>query len=236
MIHTEKPIDALLVRKVNRFLCLVKINGGVEEASVPSSGRLTELMTPGRRVLVEAASSPNRKTGYTLRAAWRNGRWVLVDSTAPNRLVAELVESGGFRLFPGYTKARREYSIGAHRFDLLLEGKGAPPVIVEIKSVTLVEDKVARFPDAPTERGRRHVLELARLNGKGLKSAVLFVIQRSDAACFRPNWRTDPAFGGALREAVESGVEVAAVRLRVGRRMASVMGSVPVLLQRESSL
>ncbi len=226
MIYCREPIDANLVRKVNRFLCVVEVKGVETYAHIPNSGRLTELMTPGRRVILSSASNPDRKTRYSLRSVRYNNRWVCIDSMVPNSLAAGLAESG--RLFRGYENVKRERAIGRHRFDLLLTGGAQRPMLVEVKSVTLVEGKTARFPDAPTKRGAAHLLALARLSNEGYRCAVLFVIQRSDAASFEPNEKTDVNFAQALKRAVKAGVTGTAIRCRVGRRSISPMGRVRV--------
>lgn len=232
MIYCPSPVGARLVRKVNRFLCEVELDGKITGAHIPNSGRLAELMTPGRKVIVERAANPLRKTLYTLRSVWFNGRWVCIDSRTPNALAEQLALTKALPLFNGYSSVRRERTVGRHRFDMELSGGGLRPMLVEVKSVTLVEGGVARFPDAPTFRGASHVETLARLSESGeYGCAVLFVAQRSDAKRFKPNTITDPAFTLALKDAVKSGVEIVAVRCRVGRRRLSLMGPIPVRLE-----
>lgn len=231
MIYCPVPVDARLVRKVNRFLCEVELDGKITGAHIPNSGRLTELMTPGRKVIVERAANTLRKTRFTLRSVWFNGRWVCIDSGTPNVLAEQLALAQALPPFDGYTTVRRERTVGRHRFDLELTGGGRRPMLVEVKSVTLVEAGVARFPDAPTLRGASHVETLARLSVSGdYKCAVLFVAQRSDAKRFEPNTATDPEFTRALRTASKSGVNVIAIRCRVGRRRLSMMEAIPVRL------
>ncbi len=232
MIYNSSPVEAVVIRKVNRFLALVKIDGKVEKAHIPNSGRLKELVAPLAPALLEHVVSESRKTAYTLKAIKYNNLWVCIDSIAPNRLVYETALSGKLPSISGYTDFTREFTLGRHRFDLICEGDGRPPLLVEVKSVTLVRGRTAIFPDAPTIRGRSHLLALAGHVKNGYDAQVLFVIQRSDADRFEPNIDTDPEFCAALREAISAGVRVNAVKLRVGRRSMSIMNEAPVMLSK----
>ncbi|MDH5638787.1 MAG: DNA/RNA nuclease SfsA, partial [Nitrospinota bacterium] len=142
-----------MIRKVNRFLAEVTVDGRQCQAHIPNSGRLAELMTPGRKVILERATNPERKTPFTLKSVHFKNRWVCIDSTTPNALAEYLARKQKLPLFDGYSHVRREVTMGAHRFDLRLDGEGMRPMIVEVKSVTLVKNGVAMFPDAPTKRG-----------------------------------------------------------------------------------
>lgn len=226
MIYCDKPVEAFLRKKINRFLCEVSIKGAQTFAHIPNTGRLTELMTSGLKVILSRSDNPDRKTGYTLKSVRYKNRWVCVDSTVPNALAADLAGSG--RLFGKTVDVKREHTLGKHRFDLLLTGRDVKQTLVEVKSVTLVEKRIAMFPDAPTLRGAAHLNALAKLVTNGYRCAVLFIIQRSDADCFKPNERTDNNFAEALRRAKKSGVSVTAIRCRVGRRSISSMGTIPV--------
>jgi len=228
VIYCDKPVDAFVVKKINRFLCEVSINGANALAHIPNSGRLTELMTTGRKAIVSKSDNPDRKTAYTLRSVWYNRRWVCIDSTTPNALAAELCISG--HLFGNSANVKREHTIGRHRFDLLLTGFKGRKTLVEVKSVTLVKNKTALFPDAPTKRGVAHLNALIILKDKGYHCAILFVILRSDADIFRPNVETDSDFAEALKRARRAGVLVKAIRCRVGRRSITRMGHTRVIL------
>ena len=228
MIYLPDPVEGRIRVKLNRFLCAARIDGRDVRAHIPNSGRLAEFFTEGRQALFSREPSPARRTEYSLRAVRHAGRWVCVDSTVPNRLMAEAAGDQALPLFQGYDTVRREFALDHHRFDLALSGKGRPPLIVEIKSVTLVTKGVARFPDAPTARGRSHLDALARLRGEGYRCAVMFVIMRSCARLFTPNHATDPEFCEALLAARAAGVEVHALRLRVGRRKINLMGAVEI--------
>ncbi|MBI4665638.1 MAG: DNA/RNA nuclease SfsA [Nitrospinae bacterium] len=219
------------MRKVNRFLALVEVEGEIVKAHIPNSGRLTELMTTGHEAaLSKAPPGSMRKTAFTLRSVHHNGRWVCVDSTIPNRLAEEMARSRSITLFEGYDTVRREVTVGHHRFDLMLTGANRKPLLVEVKSVTLVENGVAMFPDAPTQRGRSHLETLTRLLGEGYNCVALFIVQRDDAKSFTPNTRTDPEFSKALMEASLAGVCVKALWCEVNEREITAKGELPVNL------
>lgn len=207
---------ATFVRRLNRFAALCRADGGDVLAHVPNSGRLVELFVAGARCLLAQPPrlSAARKTSWDLALVRYEGVWVCVDARLPARLLAEAVERGVVAPFSGMRAARYEVVYGDSRLDLLLDGPSGQ-CLVETKCVTLVRGGVAQFPDAPTERGRRHVETLARAGESGLRAAVVFVIQRADAEAFSPNDATDPAFGDALRRAAKRGVEVYAHRCSV---------------------
>lgn len=209
-------MPATFVRRLNRFAALCRADGSEVLAHVPNSGRLGELLVTGAPCLLSRPPrlGAARKTSWDLALVRHQGRWVCIDARLPARLLAEAVERGVVAPFYGMRVARYEVTYRDSRLDLLLDGPSGQ-CLVETKCVTLVRDGVALFPDAPTERGRRHVETLAHAVGSGLRAAVVFVVQRADAAVFSPNDATDPAFGAALRPAVERGVQVYAYCCRV---------------------
>ncbi len=207
---------------------MVEVEGCRARAYLPNPGRLQELLVEGAQVLLRRSGSPGRKTRYDLTGVKAGETWVSVDSRLPNALFREALEQRSLEEFRGYRIAREEVEFGGSRLDFLLQGE--PPALVEVKSCTLVEEGVAKFPDAPTARGRRHLLELMEAKSAGYRSAVVFVIQRSDALAFAPNDATDAAFGEALREAAREGVEVLAYRCSFNGREIRIAGRVEVLL------
>ena len=234
-------VSATFVRRDNRFRVQVQIEGRTEAAHLPNSGRLGELLVAGRKVCLAPADvrrNPKRLTAYDMVLVEFGGRWVSVDARLPGHLVDEalcqgqlVVRQGSQAGFEGYTTVRREVYLGESRLDFRLEaGPGETPCWIEVKSVTLVVAGVARFPDAPTLRGQRHVRELTRAVGKGERAAVVFVVQRDDAEYFVPHDEADPAFGRALREAAQAGVEVYAWRCRVSREAIQLADAIPVRL------
>jgi sugar fermentation stimulation protein A len=217
------------VRRDNRFRVTVEIDGKPVAAHLPNSGRLTELLTPGRPCWLAEFDSPRRKTRFDLKLVRYAGVLVSVDARLPNALCAEALTEGWLEPFVGYGHVEHEVRLGKSRLDLRLTGP-AGLCWVEVKSVTLVEDGVARFPDAPTVRGVRHVEELAAVARKGERAAVVFVIQRPDAVRFSPHDRADPVFGATLRAAARAGVGVYAWTCRVSRQAIEIAEPVPVVL------
>ena len=206
-------VEATLVVRDNRFLVTVDIEGERVWAHLADRGRLTELLVPGRRLILVERRAEHRKTDYDVSLLQYDGVWVSLDTRLPNKLVGEAIEAGVISQVGGYTSVRREVTRGQSRFDFLLEAEGRPPCLLEVKSASLVVDGLACFPDAVTARGRRHVLELAEAVGEGYRAVVVFVVQREDARGLRPEDETDPEFGAALREAAARGVEIYAYGL-----------------------
>ena len=222
-------MSARLVRRDNRFRVTVEVGGRQVAAHLPNSGRLTELLTPGRPCWLEPIASPRRKTGYDLRLVVFAGVLVSVDARLPNPLLAEALEEDRLIPFQGYTAYRREVTLGQSRIDFQLQMPEGP-LWMESKSVTLVERGVALFPDAPTGRGTRHVEELMRVAGHGHRAAIVFVVQRPDALCFSPHSEADPAFSEALRLAAHRGVAVHAWTCQVDREAIAIGEKIPVEL------
>lgn len=230
-----KPlIPAVLVRRDNRFRVQVRLRGETVPAHLPNSGRLGELLTPGRRVWLAPAAPervPHRRTAYDLALVAHAGRLVSVDARLPPHLVAEALRQGRLTALGGYTDVQQEVRLGASRLDLrLTAGPGQPPCWMEVKSVTLVEDETALFPDAPTTRGQRHLRELIAAVERGERAAILFVIQRDDARRFAPHDQADPIFGKILRQAAQAGVEVHAWRCQVSLSEIRLSAPLPVML------
>jgi sugar fermentation stimulation protein A len=224
-----KLIPATFVKRDNRFRVTVQVEGHLVEAHLPNSGRLRELLLPGRRVLLAAAQAPGRLTSYDLLMVDLEGTLVSIDARMPSRLLYNALQAGRLEEFAGYAEVRREVTYGQSRLDLALEGgPDGERCFIEAKSVTLVKDGVALFPDAPTQRGRRHLGELARARAEGHRAAVVFVVQRDDASRFSPDDEADPAFGQALREAAQAGVEIYAYKCRVSEGEVALNAPLPV--------
>jgi sugar fermentation stimulation protein A len=211
-------VEATFVIRDNRFRTTVALNDGRRVSSyLPNSGRLRELLSPGRRVLLRPATSPSRTTSFDLVLVDLEGTLVSADARLPNVLVAEALRADLLAPFTDYDHVRQEVRYHESRLDFVLLREDQR-CFVEVKSVTLVEEGVALFPDSPTTRGHRHVQELRRALGEGDRAAVIFVVQREDAQSFTTNDGSDPQFAQALRCALEEGVEVYAYGCRVSRR------------------
>jgi sugar fermentation stimulation protein A len=187
----------------------------------------------GRPVLLRQADLPHRKTKYDLLMVKLGQALVSVDARLPNKLVHEAIVASQMPEFIGYKTIHQEVPYGASRLDFMLEGD-EQRCFIEVKSVTLVHKGVALFPDAPTQRGRRHVEELTQVVQEGERSAIVFVVQREDAVTFAPNDEADPTFGQALQEAANAGLEVYAYLCRVSRDEVALDRPIPVVVQPSS--
>lgn len=191
----------------NRFIAHVEMDGKTEICHVKNTGRCRELLIPGARVWCAKAENSNRKTAYDLIAVEKGTYLVNMDSQAPNQAVGEWLRNGGLGNAQVVLPEQRFHD---SRFDFYLERDGKP-MFLEVKGVTLEGNGVCRFPDAPTQRGARHLRELTLAREQGYDAAVLFVIQMAPVRYLTPNDGTDPEFGKALREAAAKGVAVLAV-------------------------
>ena len=213
--------------RVNRFIAHCGVDGADVAVHVKNTGRLAELLTPGAPVWLERSANPARKTAYDLVAVENRGYVVNIDSQAANPVAQEWIQTGGWG--PGVTDLRREVTHGDSRFDLAFR-QGGVPTLVEVKGVTLFDDAgVAYFPDAPTERGVKHLRGLIAAVESGMNAGLCFVLQREDVVALRPNDRTHPAFGQALRDAIAAGVRVEACVCRVEPEGFAITHTVPVL-------
>ncbi len=196
------------IERPNRFLVLCEDADGNEIlAHLADSGRLQELLIPGTEIIIEKSDNPNRKTKYTALMVRQNSIWVSINSSIPNKIVRHALAQRQLPGLYGWSMLKQEYSIGRERFDFLLEND-EKRFILEVKGVSLVENDLALFPDAVTERGTRHVRHLTQMARQGKATGIYFVVQRDDAKAFAPNRERDPKFQEALAEAIESGVEV----------------------------
>ena len=189
----------------NRFVAHVELEGERVVCHVKNTGRCRELLTSGAAVYLERAENPARKTPYDLIAVEKGDLLINMDAQAPNKVFGEWAAAG--RFLPGLTALRPEFTWEDSRFDFRLEDH-LGPCFVEVKGVTLEQDGLALFPDAPTERGVKHLRGLRRAVEQGYRAAVFFVVQMKGPRLFRPNDGTHPAFGQALREAAAAGVGV----------------------------
>jgi sugar fermentation stimulation protein A len=226
-------LPAVFLRRDNRFYATVRLEGREVGAHVANPGRCQELLVPGGTVWLAAAQpGPARKTAYTLALAEHRGALVSMRSFLANDLVAEALAqalaAGEPFLGMAIAAVEREVRRGHSRFDFRLTLADGALCWVEVKSVTLVEGRVALFPDAPTARGARHLSELAELALAGARALALFVIQRPDADRCAPHAVNDPAFARALGAAVSAGVEARALRCRVSLQEIAVEGEVPM--------
>lgn len=203
----------------NRFIARVEIDGKEQQVHVKNTGRCRELLVPGCTVILEDhpdAAEKGRKTRYSLVAVYKGDLLINMDSQAPNQATMQWLLEGGFEKATGRKpeEIRREVTYGQSRFDLAFTACGVPSFL-EVKGVTLEENQIALFPDAPTKRGVKHLEELAKAVRDGFDAYVLFVIQMKGVVLFRPNARMHPEFARALKQAEEAGVKVLAFDCKV---------------------
>ena len=219
-------IPGIFLARPNRFIAHVEIDGRTEIVHVKNTGRCRELLPTGAKVWCQCADNPARKTKYDLIAVQKGKRLINMDSQAPNAAAKEWLLSGGLGEIQ---QLRAETVHGDSRFDFSFV-KDGKQCYLEVKGVTLETDGVCAFPDAPTQRGAKHLRGLQACAEEGFGGYVLFVIQMADVAYLHPNDATDPAFGKALREAAAAGVQVLAVDCVVTENTMTIGNFVPVML------
>ena len=203
----ERIEKAVFLERPNRFIAYTELNGRKETVHVKNTGRCAELLVPGASVYIQRSANPDRKTKWDLISVEKGERMINMDSQIPNRLVEEWIRGG--HLFRDVTLVRPETTYGNSRFDLYVEAEGKR-IFIEVKGVTLEENGVCRFPDAPSERAVKHLEELILAKQEGYETYVFFVIQMKDVRYFTPNTDTHPAFAEALRRAAAAGVHILA--------------------------
>ena len=228
MVSYPNVAPGTFLARPNRFLARVCIEGTEVLCHVMNTGRCRELLVPGADVWCRRHDDPARKTAWSLITVRKGERLVNLDSQVPNRLAAQWLEAGG--LGP-VSDVRPEQRYGDARFDLRFTA-GGRICWMEVKGVTLEEDGVARFPDAPTERGVKHLGHLCRAAGEGYGAYALFLCQMEGIRRLEPNWRTHPAFGEAMVRAQAAGVRLLALQCTVSPDAVAVSGAVPVSLGR----
>lgn len=226
-MHYSNIQRATFLRRPNRFIAHIEVDGREEVCHVKNTGRCRELLTDRATIYVEHHDNPKRKTKYSLIAVEKGDLLINMDSQAPNKVVGEwLLEK---ELFGKVKLLKPECTYGSSRFDFYLEME-AEKIFIEVKGVTLEEDGIVRFPDAPTERGIKHLEELCACVEAGYKAAVIFVVQMEGMQHFEPNDKTHLQFGEALRQARKAGVEVLAYECKVTPSSLEITKSIPVVL------
>ena len=203
----EHMTPGIFLSRPNRFIAHVEIDGQTEVVHVKNTGRCRELLVPGCTVYCQRSGNPSRKTKFDLIAVRKGDRLINMDSQAPNKAAGEWLAAGGLGEI---SELRAEVKEGDSRFDFSFV-KDGKRCFLEVKGCTLEEDGVCAFPDAPTERGAKHIRGLTELAKAGYGAFILFVIQMADVKYIRPHDETDPEFGRALREAAANGVRVLAM-------------------------
>ena len=227
-MNYERIRKAFFIERPNRFIAYVQLDGEKETVHVKNTGRCAELLVPGAPVYIQESVNPARKTKWDLIAVEKGKRMINMDSQIPNKVVQEWIEGGN--LFPDVRLVRPETTYGNSRFDLYVEA-GDSRIFIEVKGVTLEEDGVCRFPDAPSDRAVKHMEELVRAKKEGYETYVFFVIQMKDVRYFTPNTDTHPAFAEALKKAAAAGVKILAYDCEVTSDSITIREPVDVVLE-----
>ena len=225
-------LQATFLRRPNRFLAEVRLKSGVTvEAHVPDPGRLKELLLPSTSVILQKSDNLKRKTHFSLVGVKSGDIWVNIDSQLSNRLFKN--EYQLIPRFQNYQLIKTEYQYHSSRIDFLMENpySNPPRTLIEVKSATLVIDNIAMFPDAPTQRGTRHVLELANAIKQGYNAEIVFITKRCDAKQFTPNKEIDSDFFNALNSAKKNGVRLCAVicNYNPGQKEINFLHEIPII-------
>lgn len=228
----NRIVEGIFLERPNRFIAKVEINGVVETVHVKNTGRCRELLKPGAAVFLEESDNPDRKTKYDLVTVEKvrpelPTLLVNMDSQAPNQAAEEWLRKG--LLFSKGAEIRREVTYKASRFDFFIQD-GERRIFLEVKGVTLENQGQVSFPDAPTERGVKHIRELMSCMEEGYEAYLLFVIQMKGVNVFSPNDENDPAFGVALREAEQAGVKLLAMDCIIARDSMELDQPIPIVL------
>lgn len=244
------------ISRPNRFIAHIDIDGEVVVSHVPNTGRLKELLFPGATVMLSYHPSPSRKTQYELRMVKKNDCWISIDSQLPNALAYEAITNEVIKELTGYTHIKREVTYQNSRFDIRLSREtlcsennsltnsnnksdiealidttsNDDICYIEVKGVTLERDGWSYFPDAPTERGRKHITELIHAIREGYRAVLLLVVQLENTEGFSPNKATDPEFAKIFEDAINVGVEVFAYRCEITTDAVSITHRIPVIL------
>ncbi|AOT73328.1 sugar fermentation stimulation protein SfsA [Geosporobacter ferrireducens] len=219
---------ARFIKRINRFIGEISVDGEIHKTHIANTGRMKELLTENARVIVRHVENEKRKTAYDLLMVYKGDSLVSIDSKLPNILLEKAFLNNHIHAFRDYTAVKKEVTFGKSRFDLFIH-RDRHAAFIEAKCVTYVrEDQVASFPDAPTERGRKHVLELIEVLREGMRGAVYFIVQREDAIAFTPNRTMDPLFADAVEAAYQAGVEFYAFTCKVAPEEILIYKEIPI--------
>lgn len=224
----RKMIPAKFLERPNRFIAYVDIAGKRTKVHVKNTGRCKELLQENATVYLEESDNKERSTAYDLVVVDKAGRLINMDSNAPNKVVGEWLEAGG--LYEDVSLVKPEKTYGNSRFDFYVESASGKKAFLEVKGVTLEEDNVAAFPDAPSERAVKHVEELITAHQEGYEAYLVFVVQMKGVVRVEPNWSTQPAFGEALRRARKEGVKLLSYDCLVEQDSLQIDEAVPVVI------
>lgn len=218
------------IKRPNRFQGYVIIDGKEELVHVPNTGRCKEILIPGCRALIREEDGQHRKTRFSLIGAYKGEKLINIDSQVPNKVVEEALRNKKIAGLEHYTEICREKTFGNSRFDFKLQDKEGNEYYLEVKGVTLEEEGLSMFPDAPTERGTKHLLELIEVKGTGRGAGVIFLIQMNGIKSFKPHEERDKKFAEALRQASNAGVDIFAYQCEVTEKSIDISTPVKIIL------
>ncbi|MBU3207963.1 DNA/RNA nuclease SfsA [Clostridium algidicarnis] len=231
MIIDKNIKTARFIRRPNRFQAYVELEGEELMVHVPNTGRCKEILTPGTEVILREELNPSRKTLYDLIAAYKGDKLINIDSQIPNKVVEEALKNGRVKDLSNYTGIKREKTFGNSRFDFkLMDEVSHAEYFLEVKGVTLEEFGITKFPDAPTERGTKHLLELIEVKKTGKGAGVLFLIQMENVKVFKPNDKMDKLFADSLILAKSKGVDIMAYDCLLGENFITLNNKIEILL------
>lgn len=206
----DNMVEGTFIKRINRFIAEVKVNGSIEKVHVKNTGRCKELFIEGQKIYLQSSDNPNRKTKYSLISIYKGDMLVNVDSQVPNAVIFNAVKNKAIKGLEDVSFLKREYTYGNSRFDLYFKRENGHEGFIEVKGVTLEREGYSTFPDAPTSRGTKHVKELTSAVSEGFETYVIFLIQLKPVDYFTPNIEMDPEFSDALENAYNNGVNVLA--------------------------
>ncbi len=222
-------VEGTFIKRVNRFIAHVMINGNEEVVHVKNTGRCKELFIEGRIVYLQESDNPKRKTKYSLIAIYKGHKLINIDSQVPNQVITEAIEDHTIKGFENLTFIKREQTYGNSRFDIYYEC-GDIKGYVEVKGVTLENEGIAKFPDAPTTRGTKHVRELIKGQEEGFINYIFLLIQIEEVHQFTPNNVTDPEFAQALKDAKQAGVVVRCFNSKITEDSINVIKEIEAII------
>lgn len=209
-MNYKNMVTGIFIKRINRFIAEVDIDGRIEKVHVKNTGRCKELLIKGQLCYLEASDNPNRKTKFSLISIYKGDMLVNIDSQVPNKVIYDALAAGDMMNFQDLITLKREYTYGKSRFDIYFKRENGREGFIEIKGVTLERKSFATFPDAPTVRGTKHVKELTEALENGYESYILFLIQLKPVNYFEANATMDPEFADALKKAHDAGVKILA--------------------------
>ena len=218
----ENIVEGIFIKRVNRFIAEVEISGRIEEVHVKNTGRCKELFIKGRKVFLQESDKAERKTKYSLISIYKEDKLINIDSQVPNAVVYESIISNLLPEFYQLEDVRREKTYKNSRFDIYYKKKNGKEGFIEIKGVTLEDEGMSMFPDAPTERGRKHIYEMIDAVKNGYEGTIFFLIQLEDVWGFKPNEITDQKFAIALNEAKKNGVNILLYTSKITKETISI--------------